>query len=132
MMPVLFTQTAVEIRLWLRRRETVIFSLLLPVLFLAFFGALYGNNSVGNTKYINFIVPGYAVYAIMAVALGTISGNLANERHFGILKRLGGTPLPRATLIVAKITAAAGLAAAVIGVLIIVGMIGYHVELKGN
>ena len=104
-MLLLLRQAVVEIRLWLRRRETVIFSLLLPVLFLVFFGAIYGGQTIRDThvKYIDYMVAGYAVYAIMAVGLGTVAANLANKRFFKILKRLGGTPLPRATLIGAKV-----------------------------
>ncbi len=133
-MSLVFLQGFRESRLWLRRRETVMFSLALPVLFLVFFGALYGNNRVPGTniKYINYIVPGYAVYAVMAVAMGTVSANLAADRQYGILKRLGGTPLPRSFLIGAKIIAAAILIAAVLVVLIAVGIIGYHIQLRGN
>jgi ABC-2 type transport system permease protein len=135
-MRILFIQSRMEARLWLRRRETVIFTLMLPILFLLFFGALYGNASVlvssAHTKYINYIVPAYSVYAIMAVCLGTISANLAGERQFGILKRLGGTPLSRPALIAAKIVSAAMLATTVIIVLVVVGIAGYHVELRGN
>jgi len=129
-------QSAIEAKLWLRRRETVIFSLLLPVLFLWFFGGIYGNDKIpgthGTVKYIDYIVPGYAVYAIMAIALGTISANIANDRFFKILKRLGGTPLPRSVLVASKVTAAGMLAAGVIGVLVLVGILVYHVELHWN
>ena len=133
-MPVLFRQAAIESRLWLRRRETVIFSLMLPVLFLLFFGALYGKDRIPGTHYpfTLYIVASYSVYAIMAVALGTVAANVANERHFGILKRLGGTPMPRYILIAAKMIAATVLAGGVIGVLILVGIFGYHVVLHGN
>ena len=134
-MLILVRQTSIEVRLWLRRRETVLFSIALPVLFLVFFGALYGKDHVpGNRSvtYIDYIVPAYAVYAIMAVALGTISANVANERFFGILKRLGGTPMPKWCLIGAKILAAALLAGAVILGLVIVGIFVYHVQLRGN
>lgn len=130
----LLRQSVMEVRLRLRLRETVVFTLMLPILFLLFFGALYGNDSVPHTsiKYINFIVPGYSVYAIMAVALGTTSASLAGERQYGILKRLGGTPLPRPILLGAKVVSAGLLAAAVIVVLVAVGILGYHVELRGN
>jgi ABC-2 type transport system permease protein len=133
-MQVIFRQAIQETRLLLRRREVVIFSLLLPVLFLAFFGALYGGDTIphSNQKYIDYIVPGYAVYAVMAVALGTLCANIATERQFGILKRLGGTPLPRSSLIGAKIIAGALMAGGVIVVLVLVGIIGYHIHLLGN
>ena len=131
----LIKQSSIEVRLWLRRRETVMFSLALPILFLAFFGAVYGKDKVPGSHgltYITYLVPGYTVYAIMAVALGTISANVANERFAGILKRLGGTPLPRPVLIAAKVVAAAALGGGVIGVIVCVGIFVYHVSLKGS
>jgi ABC-2 type transport system permease protein len=134
-MRVLRIQSWTEIKLWLRRRETVFFSLLLPVMFLAFFGALYGSQTVsgsGGIKYISYMVPGYAVFATMAVALGTVTVNLATERRFGILKRLGGTPLPRPVLILAKMIAGGVLIAAVVAVLVLVGTLVYGAHLRGN
>jgi len=127
-------QARIEILLWLRRREAVVFSLLLPVMFLAFFGALYGAQKVKGTdiSYISYLVPGYAVYAIMASALGTLAVNLATERDTKILKRLGVTPLPRTALIGAKVVAGAVLIAAVIAVLILVGTLGYKAHVYGN
>lgn len=130
----LVLQTKTEIILALRRRETVAFTLLLPIMFLAFFGALYGHSNLRGThiKYINYFVPGYAVLATMAVALGTGSISLALERQYGILKRIGGTPLPRVYLLAAKIVAIALLVTAVIIVLVVVGIVFYGASLKGN
>src|SRR5579872_3954511 len=130
----LIEQIEVEVKLWLRRRESVIFSLLLPVLFLAFFGALYGSQKVKGTgiSYISYLVPGYAVYAIMAASLGTVAVNLADERTSKILKRLGGTPLPRAGLLLAKVVAGSLLIAAVIAVLLLVGTLGYKAQVRGS
>lgn len=131
-MRALWLQTLNEARLLLRRRETVFFSLLLPIMFLAFFGAVYGSDKVAGIPYVSYIVPGYAVFATMAVALGTVTVNLAMERQYGILKRLGGTPLPRAYLIAAKVLSSAILIAGVIIVLILVGTLVYGAHIKGN
>lgn len=131
-MHVLVRQSMIETKLWLRRRETVFFSLLLPVMFLAFFGALYGSQKQFGISYISYLVPGYAVFATMAVALGTVCTNLANERHTNILKRLGGTPLSRWKIILSKVMASALLVAAVVVVLVLVGTLVYGAQLRGN
>jgi ABC-2 type transport system permease protein len=131
-MNVLAKQSITETKLWLRRRETVFFSLLLPVMFLAFFGALYGSHKQNGIPYISYLVPGYAVFATMAVSLGTVCVNLANERQLHILKRLGGTPLPRWMMIVSKVIAGALLVAAVVTILVLVGTLVYGAHLRGN
>lgn len=127
-------QGIMETKLWLRRRETVFFSLLLPVMFLGFFGALYGSQTVAgtHTTYISYLVPGYAVFATMAVALGTVCTTLANERHTHVLKRLAGTPLPRVSIIGAKILAGSVLIAGVIAVLILTGTLVYGAHIRGS
>lgn len=128
-----YLQSLTETKLWLRRRETVFFSLLLPIMFLLFFGALYGQETErGGIKYINYIVPGYAIFAVMALSLGTLAVNLANERQFHILKRIGGTPFPRSYLLAAKVIAGTLLAAAVIAVLILAGTLIYGAHVQGN
>lgn len=133
-MRTLYLQSFTEVKLLLRRRETVFFSLLLPVMFLLFFGALYGGQTIKGThlKYISYLVPGYTVFATMAIALGTVAVNLAQERQFGILKRLGGTPLRRIVLLAAKVVAGAVLVAAVVVVLILLGVLAYGAHLQGN
>jgi len=131
-MHVLAMQSMTEVKLWLRRRETVFFSLLLPVMFLVFFGAVYGSQKRDGITYISYLVPGYAVFATMAVALGTVCTNLATERQSHILKRLGGTPLPRWKMIVAKVIAGSLLVAAVVLVLVMVGTFVYGAHLRGN
>ncbi len=131
-MTLLAKQSFLEMKLWLRRRETVFFSLLLPVMFLLFFGALYGSQKQNGIPYISYLVPGYAVFTTMAVALGTVCTNLANERQSHILKRLGGTPLPRWMMIVAKVVAGSMLVGAVVVVLVLVGTLIYGAHLRGN
>ncbi|MGH2447702.1 MAG: ABC transporter permease [Chloroflexota bacterium] len=131
-MRALWLQTAVETKLWLRRRDRFIFSLALPVMFLVFFGALYGNQKSGGHVYIDYIVPGYAVFAILAVALSNVAANLAGERQYGILKRLQGTPLRRWMIVMGKVLAASVLLVGVILVLVVVGILVYHAQLLGN
>jgi ABC-2 type transport system permease protein len=125
-------QTLIEIKLVLRRRQSLIFALLLPVFLLIFSGSLYGSSRYQHIKSINFVLPQYAVLGILGLALNTIAITIAFERQYGILKRLGGTPLPRQTLIVAKIGAAVVLITAVEVVLFVLGVAAYGASLKGN
>src|SRR5437870_11161755 len=101
-------QARVESRLVLRRRYVVFFTILLPAMFMFLFGSIFGGIKDGNgIKAISYLVPGYLVMAVMSVALISLGITLANERQFGILKRLGATPLPRAILLLGKMAAIA-------------------------
>jgi len=54
---------------------------------------------------IEFLVPGILALAVISTSLVNLSIATAFERSYGVLKRLGGSPLPRAGLVAAKIGA---------------------------
>ena len=93
-------QSINESRMMLRRREVVFFSVLLPVMFMLLFGSIFGSIKDQNgIAVINYQLPGYLVMAVMSVSFISLGIMTATERQYGILKRLGATPLPRAVLI---------------------------------
>jgi ABC-2 type transport system permease protein len=94
-------QARVELRLTLRRGESLVVSLAIPVGILVFFTKV----DVVKTSFrdpVQFLVPGVLALAVMSsdmVSLGIATGY---ERRYGVLKRLGSTPLSRAGLLAAK------------------------------
>ena len=93
-------QTRVEILLTLRRGENVLITLIVPVVLLVFFASL--GIVPGGTTAIAFLLPGMLALAVISTAMVSLGIATAYERHYRVLKRLGGTPLPRIGLIVAK------------------------------
>src|SRR5262249_5576751 len=51
---------------------------------------------------VDFLVPGVLALAVMATAMVSLGIATGYERHYGVLKRLGCTPLSRAGLLTAK------------------------------
>ena len=94
-----------ELRLALRRGETLLATAILPVLVLAFFSSVTFLAVPG--KPVDFLLPGSIAFAIVATSLVSLGITTAYDRHYGVLKRLGGTPLSRAELVVAKLVAVA-------------------------
>ena len=95
-------QTQFEILLTLRRGENILVTLIVPVLLLIFFASLNIVPSV-NGRAINFLLPGILALAVMAAGMVNLGIATAYERYYGVLKRLGSSPLPRSGLIIAKI-----------------------------
>jgi len=127
------TQSVSESRMMLRRREVVFFSVLLPVMFMLLFGSIFGRLKDENgIAVINYLLPGYVVMAVMSVSFISLGIMTSTERQYGILKRLGATPLPRAVLIFGKIVAISMIVAAAVIVLIALGIAFYGVEIKGS
>jgi ABC-2 type transport system permease protein len=121
------TQTQFELLLTLRRGENVLVTLIVPVLLLIFFTSLNIVPAV-NGSAINFLLPGILALAIMAAGMVNLGIATAYERYYGVLKRLGSSPLPRSGLIIAKVISI--LILEVIQVLLLVGiaiaLYGWH------
>jgi ABC-2 type transport system permease protein len=96
--------TAVELRLALRRGETLVATAVLPVVVLLFFSSV-SVIRIDAGRPVDFLLPGSIAFAIIASSLVSLGITTAYDRFYGVLKRLGGSPLSRPELIVAKILA---------------------------
>src|SRR5260370_35506967 len=94
-------QGEVELLLTLRRGESVLITLIVPVLLLIFFASL-NIVPTSSGKAVDFLLPGILALAIMAAGMVSLGIATAYERYYGVLKRLGISPLPRSGLIIAK------------------------------
>jgi len=94
-------QASLELRTLVRNGEQLLLTLIIPVLLLLAFGheALI---SVGTPSRINFVVPGILALAVMSTAFTSLAIGTGFERRYGVLKRLGASPLSRQGLIAAK------------------------------
>ena len=102
-LPSITTRLGVELRLTARRAENLLAMLVIPVAVLVFF--VWIGIPATATEPVVFLVPGVLALAIVASGLVNLGIATAYERHYGVLKRLGGSPLTRAQLIGAKLGA---------------------------
>jgi ABC-2 type transport system permease protein len=91
----LLAQLRIELTLTLRRGESLLITVVVPVVLLIFFGAVAANPP-------EFLVPGLLALAVMSTSMVSLGIATAYERYYGALKRLLGSPLPRASLVAAK------------------------------
>jgi ABC-2 type transport system permease protein len=94
-------QAALELRTLARNGEQLLLTVIIPVLLLVAFGheALV---SVGSGSRIDFVVPGILALAVLSTAFTSQAIGTGFERRYGVLKRLGASPLSRPGLIAAK------------------------------
>jgi ABC-2 type transport system permease protein len=109
---------SMELRLALRRGENLLVMVVIPVAVLLFFGGSGIVPLATPGAAVAFLLPGSMALAIIATSLVNLGIATAYERSYGVLKRLGGSPLPRSGLIAAKI--ATVLAIEVVQVVILV------------
>ena len=95
-------QAALETRQLLRNGEQLTLTLIIPLLLLAAFSLEPLISFGGGYTRIDFLTPGVIALAIMSTAFTSQAIATGFERRYGVLKRLGATPLSRAGLIAAK------------------------------
>lgn len=96
-------QTRIELMMTLRRGESLLVTLVIPLGILVFFSKVDPVQS-SNGLSIDFLVPGVLALAVMSTAMVSLGIATGFERRYGVLKRLGSTPLSRSGLLVAKTT----------------------------
>jgi ABC-2 type transport system permease protein len=96
-------QTQTELLLTSRRGENVLVTLIIPVMLLIFFASLNIIPTQKGESSATFLLPGILAIAISAAGMVNLGIATAYERNYGVLKRLGSSPLSRSGLIIAKI-----------------------------
>ncbi len=119
-------QVGAETYMTLRRGETLLLTVGIPVAFLVFFSTSH-VVSTGPGPAVSFYVPGILALAIMSTAMVSLGIATGFERGYGVLKRLGSTPLGRPRLLGAKITTVFFVEVVQAAVLVPVGYaLGWH------
>lgn len=121
-------QARAELMMTLRRGESVLLTLGIPVGLLVFFSLVdVLPKPAGVKDSVTFLAPGILALAVMSTAMVSLGIATGFERQYGVLKRLGATPLGRPALLAAKTTAIVLLE--VIQVAVLVGAalaLGWH------
>ena len=120
MAKMIMAQAGLETRTLLRNGEQLLLTLIIPVLLLVAF-SLDDLVKVGSGRQarVDFLVPGVIALAVLSTAFTSQAIATGFERRYGVLKRLGSTPLSRGGLIGAKTTTV--IAVEVAQVLILLG-----------
>ena len=97
-------QARAEVEMTLRRGDSLLLALGIPVLLLVFF-SLVDVVPTGTRHPVDFLAPGILSLAVMSTAMVSLGIATGFERSYGVLKRLGTTPLGRPALLAAKTAA---------------------------
>jgi ABC-2 type transport system permease protein len=94
-------QAAFETRLLLRNGEQLLLTMIIPTLLLVLFSTVDVIDTGAGDR-VDFLTPGVIALAVMATAFTGQAIGTGFERRYGVLKRLGASPLPRWALMTAK------------------------------
>ena len=96
-------QLRTELRLGSRQGEQLLVSLGIPLLVLVFFSSV-DVLPTGTAEPIDYLAPSVLALAVMSTAMVSLGIGTGFERNYGVLKRLGASPLGWGRWVGAKIT----------------------------
>jgi len=126
----------IELILFARQKDTVVFTFLLPIVMLVLFATVFHDRVQdghgGSVPYPQYFLPGILAAGIGLVSFQTLAVGIAVERHDGTLKRLAATPLPPASYFLGKCVLVLVTAAAQVAVLLTVAALAFRVPLPAR
>jgi ABC-2 type transport system permease protein len=99
-------QASMESRLMLRNGEQLLLAVVIPVIVLI--GGVQGAEHLGiefSRRPVDVFAPGVLALAVMSTAFTSLAIATGFERRYGVIKRLGSSPLPRSGLLLGKVGA---------------------------
>jgi ABC-2 type transport system permease protein len=118
-------QARMEARLMLRNGEQLLLAIVIPVIVLV--GGVLGAERLGldldGHQPVDVLAPGVLALAVMSTAFTSIAIATGFERRYGVIKRLGASPLPRSGLLLGKVLALLNVVALQLLVLVVVGLL---------
>ena len=124
----------IQNRIFWRTPVAAFFTLVFPILMLVLFTAIFGNDAFdsvyGRVNSSQFYTPGLAVFAAASSTYTGIGINLASRRELGILKRVRGTPLPGWTYLGGVVLSAVWIAALGVAAMVALGVAAYGVNVE--
>lgn len=97
-------QTRMETRLLLRNGEQLLLAVVIPIIVLV--GGVLAAGRIGlefPDGVVDTLTPGVLALAVMSTSFTSLAISTGFERRYGVLKRLGASPLPRSGLLAGKV-----------------------------
>ena len=113
---------AIETRLLLRNGEQLLLAVAIPLLLLVG-GAEAGELiDLGGGRRIDVLTPGVLALGVLSTAFTSLAIGTAFERRYGVLKRLGASPLRRSGLLIGKVVSLLVIEVAQLSMICVVGV----------
>lgn len=98
-------RVVVELRQFLRDRESAVFNFAFPMILLVIFGSVFADQPVGfgEVTFAQYFLAGMLASGIFYSAFQNLAIAIPMEREDGTLKRLQGLPMPKGAYFIGKI-----------------------------
>ncbi len=96
-------RTGIEVRQFVRERDSMVFTFAFPVILLFIFGSVSSGDVGAGVSFTQYFTAGMIASGIVLSSFQSLAVGIAVERDEGSLKRLRGTPMPPAAFFLGKI-----------------------------
>jgi ABC-2 type transport system permease protein len=121
-----------EIRQFMRQRESVVFTMAFPIILLAIFGSVFKDTLGGGVTFAQYFVAGMIASGLVNTGFQQLAILIPMEREFGSLKRLRGTPAPASSYFIGKSILVFVSMAVQVALLLVAGVIFFGVNLPSD
>ena len=125
-------QGGLEIRQFLRSRESVVFTMGFPVIMILIFAAIFSDEIAPGVSYTQYFITGMIATGLMTVSFQNLGIWIPIERDRGVLKRYRGTPMPKWVYFVGKIIMVVAIGVAETVILLAVSVALFDLELPAT
>jgi ABC-2 type transport system permease protein len=126
-------RAGVELRQFWRERDAVIFIFAYPILMLAIFSTVFGNETQGSAgadvDFARYFLPGMIATGVILTSFQSLAIAIAVERDDGTLRRLRATPLPVTAYFLGKVLLTLATSVVQTAVLLAVAALAFDVPL---
>ncbi|MEO7982238.1 MAG: ABC transporter permease [Sporichthyaceae bacterium] len=119
----------IELLTFVRDREAAFLTLILPVLLLMVFGSAFSGTVAPGIKFSQYFLAGMIASGIVYTSFQNLAIAIPQERDDGTLKRLQGTPMPKAAYFLGKIGLVMAVYVVQVAVLMAIGVTLFDVHL---
>jgi ABC-2 type transport system permease protein len=126
------TRAGVELKEFFRQRESVVFTLMFPVILLLVFGAVLNYDLGSGVSFTQYFMAGVIAAGILGASLQNMAISIATERSDGTLKGLAGTPMPKSAFFVGKVVQVLVVTVAIVVILLAIGVVFYGIDLPSG
>ncbi len=122
------------LRFW-RNPQSRYFTVLLPIVFLVIFAAIFKGRTIVDGKTIpitTFYVPAITTLGIISASFVNVTIAVVTQRESGELKRLRGTPLPASFVISSRAVVGVVVAVVMSALLLTLGWLAYGVSIPSS
>ena len=121
----------VELKEFFRQRESVVFTLVFPVVLLLALGAVL-DYDLDGVSFPQYFMAGVITAGIVGASLQNMAIHIAGERSDGTLKLLAGTPMPKPAYFAGKVVQVLAVTVLTVVLLLLVGFLVFRVDLPSG